>query len=582
MPSPLAPSVDHLLAQARQAEASGQYRQAFDTLYAAIALAPDSARARAALGQFLVAHCPARRHADVDRVLCLALDQAWVRPSDLAPVVLAYLAAEPAVAQALSASPAGTSRQAPSARQLLTVAGCLDDQPVFCTVARVAILADADWQTLLARLRDLLLARRHEGKRDTPPRLTLALALQNDLTEGIEPPSPDTLARAQALEAALLTRTQIGTAINAADIALVATAIPLGSSPLGGLLQSSHATREWPGLGPLIERMQAAAREAVLRERLIADTGRAPGEHTAARADPATKPGYTRQPVLNDPVRDHYDAHPYPRWVREPLGMPAHLPAAVARRVAAWPSTGAQVLVAGCGTGQQIFVAHDRYPLAKIVAIDFSVNALAHAAHKCAEAGLGDITFRAMDLHHANRLGQTFRAIECVGVLPHLPDPEAGLAALAGVMTPDAVIYVAVYSARARAPFEALRRRIDADGWRDDAKGRLAFRRKLIQEGGSSLPGVVARSPDFHAAGGLRDLLFHVRECALPMTEWVAMARRQGLELLAVDVPAATAALTRSMGHPDPSTLTPDQWDEVEQAYPEAFAGLYRVWLAKA
>ena len=560
MPSHLAPSVDHLLAQARDAAASGQYRHAFDALYAAIALAPESARARAALGQFLVAHCPARRHADVDRVLCLALDQAWVRPSDLAPAVLAYLAAEPAVAQALMPSTGAPTHEAPSARQLLTAAGHLESQPVFCALARVAILADADWQTLLARLRDLLLARRHEGKRDTPLRLTLAMALQNDLTEGIEPPSAETLTRAQALEAGLLARHQIGTAVNAADIALVATAVPLAGSALGALLRSSHAQREWPGLAPLIERVQAAAREAVVRDRLIADAAR----------------------LSEDPVRDHYDAHPYPRWVREPLGMPAHLPARVARRVSAWPATGAQVLVAGCGTGQQIFVAHDRYPLARIVAIDFSVNALAHAAHKCAEAGLNDVTFHAMDLHQAATLGQTFRAVECVGVLPHLPDPEAGFAALSRVMAPDAVLYAAVYSARARAPFEALRRRIHAEGWTDDADGRLAFRRMLIREGGASLPDGVARSPDFHAAGGLRDLLFHVRERALPMTEWVAMAQRQGLTLLAVDAPLATAAMARSVVAQDPDTLTPDQWDEVEQAYPAAFAGLYRLWLAKA
>jgi SAM-dependent methyltransferase len=560
MPSHLAPSVDHLLAQARDATASGQYRQAFDALYAAIALAPESARARAALGQFLVAHCPARRHADVDRVLCLALDQAWVRPSELAPAVLAYLAGEPAVAQALIPSTHATSREPPSARQVLTAAGHLDGQPVFCAVARVAILADADWQTLLARLRDLLLMRRHEGKRDTPLRLTLALALQNDLTEGIEPPSRDMLARAQALEAALLARLQTGTAVNAADIALVATAMPLADSPLVVLLRSSQAQREWPGLGPLIERVQAASRELAVRGRLRVEA----------------------TPTAGDPVRDHYEAHPYPRWVREPLGMPAHLPAPVARRIAAWPPTGAQVLVAGCGTGQQIFVAHDRYPLARITAIDFSVNALAHGVHKCAEAGLDDVDFHAMDLHQVAQLGQTFRAIECVGVLPHLADPEAGVAALASVMASDAVMHVAVYSARARAPFEALRRRIRAEGWTDDADGRLAFRRTLIREGGASLPDVVARSPDFHAAGGLRDLLFHVRECALPMTEWVAMARRQGLKLLAVDAPAATAAMARCVVDQDPATLTPDQWDEVEQAYPAAFAGLYRLWLAKA
>lgn len=201
--------------------------------------------------------------------------------------------------------------------------------------------------------------------------------------------------------------------------------------------------------------------------------------------------------------------------------------------------------------------------------------------HKCVEARLDNVTFHPLDLHRVAELGVRFHAVECVGVLPHLPDPEAGLAALVNVMAPGGVMYLAVYSARARAPFDALRRRIQSEGWKEDDAGRRAFRRKLIEENKASFD-VVFRSPDFHTTGGLRDLLFHVRECALSLAAWVDIAANQGLKFIALETPPAIAAHAREQTGQDPATLTPDQWDEVERACPSAFANLYRLWLTKA
>lgn len=99
-----------------------------------------------------------------------------------------------------------------------------------------------------------------------------------------------------------------------------------------------------------------------------------------------------------------------------------------------------KVLSAGCGTGQQCIAARATYPGARITAIDFSVASLAYAARKCQEAGLSGITFEPGELEAFARHGFKFDLIECTGVLHHLPDLEAGAAALRRLATPGSLL----------------------------------------------------------------------------------------------------------------------------------------------
>lgn len=544
--------LDRLLASARMAGACGRRKDQFESLYSAIALAPDAAAPRDAMGRFMASHCPLFRHADIDVMLCLALDQAWARPSELAPSALRYIGCDAVLSQALTLAPV------PDAA-LEAVAFYLERHPVFQVLARVTPIADPAWQTLMARLRAMLLDRRHRRGTSAPIHLALALAMQHDLTEGIEPPAPETLLQAQQLETACLARLQAGDEVAGADIALTCAALAVEHSGLAPHLATCLAHERWPQLAPLLRLPGERLHEGSLRAQLAA----------TAVAPP------------HDVVREQYESHPYPRWVREPLGAPARFPASVVKRARQVNKRGKTVLIAGCGTGQQLFLARDNYPQAHLVAIDFSHHSLAHAMRKSEEAGLTNIEFHAMDLMQVEALPHRYDAIECTGVLHHLPDPEAGLAALAAVLEPQGLFHLAVYSARARAVIDTLRQRIRAAGTDTRVGAMHAWRRRLLDETPCTLPAPLLQSPDFHVTSGLRDLLFHEREVARHLPEWVAMAKRQQLEYAALDVPQAVGELARRHFHREPDRLAVAQWDALEQRHPTLFSGMYQLWLVK-
>ncbi len=111
---------------------------------------------------------------------------------------------------------------------------------------------------------------------------------------------------------------------------------------------------------------------------------------------------------------------------------------------------GARILVAGCGTGDSLILLAEQLVGAnsELVAIDLSHASIAIAKARLAKRGLSE----RVTIHHLSildvpsaGLGQ-FDAIECGGVLHHLPDPDAGLAALASVLKDDGIMGIMVYA----------------------------------------------------------------------------------------------------------------------------------------
>lgn len=156
-------------------------------------------------------------------------------------------------------------------------------------------------------------------------------------------------------------------------------------------------------------------------------------------------------------VRGQYEDFPYP--FRDPLdegklfhGCDPHSLQALSH--AGWGGKrdlrhGARILIAGCGTGDSavMFAEEIRGGSSEIVAIDLSSKSIEIAQARIRKRGLGNITFKHMsilDLPNAG-LGQ-FDIVESGGVLHHLPDPDAGLAALASMLKPDGLMAVMVYA----------------------------------------------------------------------------------------------------------------------------------------
>ena len=163
-----------------------------------------------------------------------------------------------------------------------------------------------------------------------------------------------------------------------------------------------------------------------------------------------------------DGVRGQYEALPFP--ARDPEGE-RHLlyvsTADILAKVNQYCFGGARdfakgmrVLVAGCGTGDSvIWLAHQlRDTPSRIVALDLSGASLAVAKARAEIRGLGNIEWIHASLLELPRLGLgKFDYITCLGVLHHLPEPEAGLAALRAVLAEAGGMALMLYGARGRA-----------------------------------------------------------------------------------------------------------------------------------
>lgn len=115
------------------------------------------------------------------------------------------------------------------------------------------------------------------------------------------------------------------------------------------------------------------------------------------------------------------------------------------------PATGAvRVLDAGCGTGVGTeYIAHLN-PQAEITGIDLSDRALETARERCRRSGAKNAQFQTLSIYDVGQLPGSFDWINCVGVLHHMADPQAGLQALAEKLAPGGLIHIFVYAALGR------------------------------------------------------------------------------------------------------------------------------------
>jgi SAM-dependent methyltransferase len=257
---------------------------------------------------------------------------------------------------------------------------------------------------------------------------------------------------------------------------------------------------------------------------------------------------------MPDPVRQQYELLPYP--ARDPRdeaqrlieGSPSHL-----LEINHYLYAGARdfsrpfrALVAGGGTGDGLIMLaqhlSDRGCPAEIVYLDLSEASRALAEQRAKVRGLGNITFMTGSLLDLPKLGLgQFDYIDCCGVLHHLADPAAGLAALNGVLAPDGGMGVMVYGALGRTgvyPMQAMLRTLAAYAPAPalTATAQLATARDLLKQ--LPVTNWLRRNPAIgdHLAGsdaGLADLLLHAQDRAYTVPELAELARGAGLEITA-------------------------------------------------
>lgn len=238
----------------------------------------------------------------------------------------------------------------------------------------------------------------------------------------------------------------------------------------------------------------------------------------------------------------------------------------------------ANILVAGCGTGREAMSVARLAPNATVTAIELSDTSLTVARARC--AGQANLHLLRHDLHAVAELGQRFDYIVCSGVLHHLPDPEAGWAALVDVLAPGGAMQIALYSRIARLQVAAARTRLGtlmSEPVSDDLIREA--RRRLIA---APVPSVT-NSRDFFSTAGVHDLLFHVHEDCFDVPRIARAIDTLGLKLLRFGLPTPEdAARYRELAPHDPLHRDLAAWHAYEIRNPSTFAAMYKMTLTRA
>ncbi|HZB55874.1 MAG TPA: class I SAM-dependent methyltransferase [Reyranella sp.] len=255
-------------------------------------------------------------------------------------------------------------------------------------------------------------------------------------------------------------------------------------------------------------------------------------------------------PSPMDEVRAQYEALPYPprdprdEAIRLITGTPSHV-----LEINHYLFSGRlnfarpfRALVAGGGTGDAcIMLAQqlaDRRCPGEVVYLDISTASRQICEARAKARGLRNINFLTgslLDLP-SMPIGQ-FDYIDCTGVLHHLPDPAAGMRALASVLNPDGGMGVMLYGEYGRSGVYPLQELLQTLAPRSMAlEDRIAMTKRLIR----FLPttNLFRRNPylNDHVTGGdagLYDLLLHSCDRAFTVPDIGAMARESGLRLVA-------------------------------------------------
>lgn len=247
---------------------------------------------------------------------------------------------------------------------------------------------------------------------------------------------------------------------------------------------------------------------------------------------------------MSDPVAAQYEALPYPQ--RDPadekkrliVGSPSHI-LEIEHFVFGGRRAGAiRALAAGGGTGDgAIMLAQQlehRGEGGEVVHLDISTAAQAVARARAEARGLANVSFVHGSLLDLPKLGLgRFDYVDCCGVLHHLEDPAAGLAALKEALAPGGGMGVMLYGALGRTgvyPLQSALRRLAGE---DPIPDRLTLARRLLAELPES--NWFRRNPHLgdHARGDaeLYDLLLHARDRAFTVPEIAALAAGAGLRL---------------------------------------------------
>lgn len=498
-------------------------------------------------------------------ILLQLFDRPDVNPRHLATATIAALRQDPQIDRLLEVIARAPGELVQTLEREAAIASRLVQDPLFQTLLAAAPVPDMAIELTLVLLRaDLLDLTDGPAERlEEELGIAIALARQAFLNEYVLFAASAEQSRVANLITAL-DREDIGAqGGDLTKIAIVAAYRPLATTPLAARLQ----TAALPALAELLrEQLSEPAKEAELRAQLQV-------------LKPPTD-------AISRTVQEQYEQNPYPRWTRCSVGEPLPFRRAIQSALPDLPASEIPdldhpcVLIAGCGTGLETMRVATTYRGASILAIDLSAASLGYAMRKARAYGLAEVEHLQADILDLPTLEGRFDLIDSFGVLHHMADPARGLRVLAGLLRPDGLLFVGLYSEIGRHAVVEARAHIVRAGYRDDPDGIRALRRSLMLDGAPpALDGVMSPASDFWTLSDCRDLLFHVNEHRFTLPQIGEMMSTAGLEFLGVQFGHA-ADRTRYLAQNARSGALRDlqALHRHEREHPEVFGDTYRLW----
>jgi len=496
-----------------------------------------------------------------------ALSEPWGWASSLTRACIDLIKRDPdiagSVARALEAWPRSLPGQALFGANGLAA---LAADPLLSALLDASPIGDVDMERFLTMARRALIdaAQGTSGSGDGIAFYS-ALARQCFINEYVFAATVDEASRASDLRGALSAALETDAAVPTVWLPAVAAYFPLCSVPLAARLLE----RSWPT--EITALLTQQVREPAEEHRIGAAIARLT----------AIKDGVS---LL---VQRQYEENPYPRWVKVPPSAKADGIEVYLRRtfpLAAFDrppaSSRMEVLVAGCGTGQQSIRASRQFPEAPILAIDLSRSSLAYAIRKTRELGISSIEYAQADLLKLDSLGRRFDVVQAGGVLHHLADPWMGWRTLLSVLHPGGFMLLGLYSRIARRDVAQLRQVIAEQGYGATADEIRRCRQDLMAAG-HGIGSADGRPSDLFTISGFRDLLFHVQEHPVTLTEIESFLEENDLAFLGFDISADVLQSYRSRFPQDRAATNLTQWQTFENENPDTFVGMYQFWIQK-
>jgi ubiquinone/menaquinone biosynthesis C-methylase UbiE len=279
-------------------------------------------------------------------------------------------------------------------------------------------------------------------------------------------------------------------------------------------------------------------------------------------------------------MKRQYEENPFPRWRFTLRPMKGNDINEFTNRYSDTFFQKPEILIAGCGTGQQA-MAWSAYKDSKICAVDLSSESLAYAIRKAKEKNIKNINFYHLDLLDLELLNKKFDIIISTGCLHHMEKPEDGLESLVNVLKPQGLIYLGLYSKRARSEIEWTRKYIQKRKIDVTEDNMRSFRTKILNSENKKLQSIRGLR-DFFSLSNFRDLLFNYTEHTYDFIKIKELLESKKLNFIAFNEMNPNVKNSFKNHFPNENDeVNLELWDKFEKIYPKTFLSMYRFWVKK-